>query len=218
MRLRGQGGDPAKGQRNSNMARPFSRLASNLALAACLSMAATPALAGGGWGGGGWGRGHRGHHGDNDAGWIIGGIIGIGIIAAMASSASKANKDRETRQRDGGYPDRDYRSEGGDYPGDYRGQDRGGYGQNRGSDYRPSAANRGIDGAVDTCVSEVERGSTRVDTVDSVDRDGEGWRVEGKTNGGKAFACSVGNSGRIRSVTVDGRAAMLDEEMERQEG
>lgn len=195
------------------MAMRISRLASNLALAACLSMAATPALAGGGWGGG-WGRGHHRHHGGDDAGWIIGGIIGIGIIAAMASSASKTNREREARERDSRYPDRDYRSENRDY----RGDDRGGYGANRDGGYSPSSANRGIDGAVDSCVAEVERGSTRVDTVESVDRDGEGWRVEGRTNGGKPFACSVGSSGRIRSVTVDGRAAMAEEEPERAEG
>ena len=70
---------------------------------------------------------------------------------------------------------------------------------------------RGIDGAVDSCVREVERGSSRVDTVDSVDRDSDGWRVEGRMSGGRSFACSVDRDGRIRNATVDGRGADASE-------
>jgi hypothetical protein len=171
-------------------------------------MTATPALAqnwGGGWGGGGWG--HREHH--DDTGWIVGGIIGIGMIAAIASAASKSKRDNQAR-----YPERDYRGDeyrNDSYRGDgYRGggyandRDNRGDSSNRSSSYRSTS--RGIDGAVDSCVYEVERGSSRVDTVDSVDRDGEGWRVSGRMSGGREFACSTDRDGRIRSSTVDGRA------------
>jgi hypothetical protein len=179
-----------------------SRTAIALGSAAAFAISASPALAqrwGGGWGGG---YGQRDHH--DDTGWIVGGIIGIGMIAAIASAASKSKRDNQAR-----YPERDYRND--DYRGDgYRG---GGYANDR--DYRGDngyrsnstrSSSRGIDGAVDSCVNDVERGSSRVDTVDSVDRDGEGWRITGRMSGGREFACATDRDGRIRSVTVDGRA------------
>lgn len=183
-----------------------SRTAAMLASAAVLAMTATPALANRGWGGGyGSGWGHRERHDDTGA-WVVGGIIGIGMIAAIASAASKSKREREAR-----YPDRDYRE--GDYrDDDYRGDSyRGGdsrYGSRSDDSSRQSysGSSRNIDGAVDSCIGEVERGSTRVDTVDSVDRDGSGWRVTGRISGGRSFDCAVDTGGRIRSVTVDGRA------------
>lgn len=118
------------------------------------------------------------------------------------------NRDRQAR-----YPDRDRGNDGyqGDYRGDYRGTDNGrDYGRNSGGNngYGQSYSGSGhnIDGAVDACVNEVERGSTRVDAVDTVGRDGEGWRVTGRVSGGRNFDCAVDGSGRIRSATVDGRA------------
>jgi hypothetical protein len=178
-----------------------SRSAIALSSAAALAMTATPAFADR-WGGGGWG--HRDRH--DDTGWIVGGIIGIGVIAAIAASASSKKK----REEEARYPNREYRND------DYRGSDSRNDGYATDRDYRSNDANRsstsransrGIDGAVDTCVYEVERGSNRVDTVDSVDRDGEGWRVTGRMSGGREFACSTDRDGRIRSATVDGRAA-----------
>jgi hypothetical protein len=177
-----------------------SRTAAMLASVAALSMTAAPAMAQG-WGG----NGGRGHHRDHDdTGWIVGGIIGIGMIAAIASAASK--RDRDARERDYRYPDGDYRSDG--YRSDgYRGEDYR-YGNRSGEASRQtySGSARGIDAAVDSCVSEVERGSTRVDTVDSVDRDGSGWRVTGRIGGGRSFDCAVDADGRINSVSVDGRS------------
>ena len=177
-----------------------SRTAAMLASAAALSMLATPALADG-WGGGyGGGWGHREHH-DDTAAWVVGGIVGIGLIAALASAGSKANSDRQTR-----YPDRDYRND--DYRGDYQNRD---YGRSSDSNdsYRGSYSGNGrsIDGAVDACVGEVERGSTRVDTVDNAGRDGDGWRVTGRISGGRSFDCAVDGQGRVRRVAVDGRDA-----------
>lgn len=176
---------------------------SALALAAAASMTLAPIAAEarghGGWGGGWGGRGWR-HHDRVDAGDIFAGILIIGGIAAIASAASKANKNRDTRRED---DDRDYRGDD-----NYR-ESAPRYGER---DDRPSwQEGRGIDGAVNSCVSEVERSSNRIETVDAVNRDGQGWKVEGRVASGRSFACSVDGDGRIRSVTVDGRAALAAE-------
>ncbi len=182
-----------------------SRAAIALTSAAALAMTATPAFADG------WGRGHRRHNND-DTGWIVGGLIGLITIGAIAASASSKNKrDRDARYPGGDYrPDRDYRDDGyrsdGNrddyrYRGDSTYRDDSGY---RDQGYRSSS--RGIDGAVDNCVGEVERGSSRVDTIDSVDREGEGWRIEGRVSGGKPFTCTAGRDGRVSGLSVDGRA------------
>ena len=182
----------------------YKRSAAVLASAAVLSMAATPALARDrGWGGG-WGKHYGRHHGDGvSAGDVLAGVLIIGGIAAIASAASKSKKDREAQ--DG---TNDYR-----YPGRYPGQQDDAvrdnsprYG-NSGADDRPEwREGTGINGAVDRCLEEVERGSNRVDGVDSVNREGEGWRVAGRTGNGQDFACTVGTDGRIRSASIDGRA------------
>ena len=175
------------------------RTAAMLASAAALSMLATPALADRGRGGGyGGGWGHRERHDDTGA-WVVGGIIGIGMIAAIASAASKSNRERQARGSDGDYRNNDYR-------GDYQNRD---YGRNSDANdgYRGSYSDSGrsIDGAVDACVGEVERGSMQVDTVDNAGRDGSGWRVSGRVSGGRAFDCAVDGQGRVSRATVDGR-------------
>lgn len=168
-----------------------------LAAAAALSMVATPAFADRGWGGG-WGGGHHRGHDDTGA-WVVGGIIGIGMIAAIASAASKSQRDRQARKGD--YrDDDDYRRD------DYR-RDENRYGSREDQPSGSwSASPRGIDGAVDRCVDEVERGSTRVESVDNAARDANGWRVSGRVNGGQSFDCTVDGQGRIRGVSIDGRA------------
>lgn len=166
------------------MALRISRFSGALALAASLAMAATPVQARG------WGHRHH-HHDDIDAGDIFAGLLILGTIAAVASAAGKADKD--WREPDYRYPDRDYREP------DRR------QGGESGSRWRSS---RGIDDAVNGCVEEVERSGRSVETVDSVDRDGDGWRVEGRVSGDRTFSCSVSEGGRVRSVTVvDGDAA-----------
>ncbi len=175
-----------------------------LASAAALAMTATPAMARG------W---HRHHDRGLDAGDVFAGILIIGGIAAVASAASKANREkREARYPDARYPDRRYPSDE-DYR-DYRDyRDRSGrYGEPPagqssygGSGWRGST---GMDAAVDTCVGEVERGRDRVESVDSVNRAGEGWRVEGRVENGREFGCSVDGNGRVSRVTVDGRAVI----------
>lgn len=172
------------------MAHSISRFTASVAAIAAFSMLATPVMARG-WGGGGWG-GHRHHHrGDGvDGGDLLAGLLVIGGIAAIASAASKADKER----RDGDYT----RPEGDQRPPAPR------YGEAPARGYQPGTGS--IDAAVDSCVQEVERADRRISSVDSVQRDGAGWRVEGQVGNGRDFACAVDENGRIRSVTVDGRA------------
>lgn len=183
----------------------FPRISTALATAAALSMVASPAMArgwsgSGGWGAGwgsGWGGHHRHHrHKDGiDGGDVLAGVLILGGIAAIASAASKADKQR--RENDYRYPD----------PAD-RDQSRGYDEPGRDGAYAGSQAGPGgVGAAVDTCADEVERADRRIVSIDSVVREGEGWRVEGLVGGDRDFACSVSDTGRIRSVTVDGRAA-----------
>lgn len=166
----------------------FKRSAAALALAASFSMAATPAMARG-WGGG-WG-GHYRNHDRVDGGDILAGILIIGGIAAIASAASKAN--RQSRDQ------RDYREP---LPRDREEAPR--YGSD---DDRPEwREGTGIDSAINRCIDEVNRGRTRVDEVESVNRDAGGWRVAGTTTGNGNFSCVIDRDGRIRNVNVDGQA------------
>lgn len=172
----------------------ITRIGTGLASAAVLSLAATPALARD-WG---WG-GYRHHDRGIDAGDVFAGVLILGGIAAIASAASKSKKDREQRRDD------DYR-----YPDDQRDRDYGrddnrGY-DGRGTDNRPDwSESRGINDAIDRCASEVERGDRRIESVDSVNREGNGWRVTGQIDGDKDFSCTIDRDGRIRNIDIDGQ-------------
>lgn len=121
---------------------------------------------------------YRRHRDRVDAGDVLAGVLIIGGIAAIASAASKNKRERDYRD----YPDRDARY-------DYRSRN-----------YDPrSSVGQGLDRAVDMCVSRIER-DARVDSVDTVDRDGNGWRVSGQLYNGDAFTCSIGPDGRIGDV------------------
>lgn len=165
-----------------------------LAAAAAFAMAASPASAQGwGWGGGyndGWGR----HHRDRvDAGDVIAGILIIGGIAAIASAASSHKRDgRNTRGNVQGR-----------YPGDNPDARAGRYGNDNDQQWRQ---NGGVDSAVSRCTNEVSRGPDRNTSVESINRDGAGWRVQGRTGAGQVFTCSVDATGQIRTVQVDGQA------------
>ena len=165
------------------MTRKTSRLAAFVTSAAAFSLVATPALARP-WGWGGY------HHRDRvDAGDVITGILIIGGIAAIASAASNAKKQEryERRERDERY-DREDR-----------------YEQDYGRDDRPQwQQGTGINGAINRCLSEVGRGDGQNAQVDAVNRDGDGWRVQGRASGGD-FTCSIDGDGRIRNVEVNGR-------------
>lgn len=169
-----------------------------LASAAALALTATPASARH------WNR-DRGI----DGGDVLAGVLIFGTIAAVASAASKSNREREAR--DYRYPNRNPDSrypENGDYR-DYRDSD-GRYGTPRsddryagGSSWRDSG---NMDSAVNACTGEIENGNRQIDTVEGVNRESDGWRVDGKLRDGRMFSCTAGSDGRIRSATVDGRA------------
>jgi hypothetical protein len=172
-----------------------SRIATVLASLAVASLAAPPAMANhrdwGGWGG------HR-HRDRVSTGDVLAGILIIGGIAAVASAASNANKNKR-RDQDYRYPDNDSQR---------RERSSGGYADDDRSDRSDSrgGSDVAIDSAIDRCIDEVSRGSTKIDEVDSVNRDGDGWRVQGRTSGGGQFTCSIDGDGRIRNVSIDGRA------------
>lgn len=194
----------------------FFRFASTTALLSCASMAATPVIAAelphamvrtdiaaapmfdsAAADAHDYRRWHRRHHDDGiDAGDVLGGLLVVGAIAAVASAVSKS-----ARQDD--YRNRDYRDPNSRYP-DARHPDNG-YPQ-----YRSRADNSGYGGssglsrAVDSCTGAVSRNG-RVDTIHSVDRDGDGWRVEGQLSDGAPFTCSVGRDGRVDRVDFGGR-------------
>lgn len=174
------------------MTSPVSRTRACLAIAAAFAMTALPVAAQArGWDRGWGGRGHR-HDGGVDAGDIFAGILILGGIAAIASAASKADKASRDRPATQDLPP---------YPGSAPDQRYGA------QDDRPVwREGRGLDSAVDGCASEIERSGNRVDTVDAVAREEQGWRVQGRVAGGKPFACTVDGDGRIRSLSVDGRA------------
>ena len=183
-----------------------SRFAAALASAAALSLTATPAMARH------WHRHDRGI----DGGDVLAGVLLIGGVAAIAAAASsKANRESrepeyrypEDRAPDSGYPsDDDYRAWR-----NYR-DGNGGYGESPArDDYRGTGDWRGagsMDGAVDACVDELERADRTVDTVDGVDREGNGWRVEGRLRDGRPYSCTADPDGRIRRMAVDGHGVI----------
>ena len=168
-----------------SMMNKFKRSTVALALVASLSLVATPAMARD-WGGG-WGGRYRGHD-RIDGGDVLAGILIIGGIAAIANAASKASKQQ-----------RDYREP---LPRDRDTAPRYGNDDDR-PEWREGA---GIDGAVNRCIDEVNRGRSRVGEVESVNRDAGGWRVSGSTTNNGAFSCTIDRDGLIRNVNVDGRA------------
>jgi hypothetical protein len=115
-----------------------------------------------------------------DVGDILVGVLILGGIAAIASAAEQS--DRQDR-----YPD---------YP-DYDGAP--GY---RGPDGHSGYQSQGMDRAVDMCVTEVERGSGRVGSVDGANRTGEGWQVSGELERGGNWSCWIGNDGRVSDIDV----------------
>lgn len=185
------------------MARFYNRLSTATALVAAISLSATPVAAAElplpraahGYDSSQdvaenyrWGR-HR-HRDRINAGDVLAGVLIIGGIAAIASAASKSARDREYRNRDYNYPETRYpdRTDRNRYR---AGADRNAYGG-------------GMGNAVDMCLEEVERGSERVDSVDSAARSGDGWHVSGRLTDGAGFSCRIDNAGRLRSLDFGG--------------
>jgi hypothetical protein len=135
-------------------------------------------------------RGHRRHRGGIDGGDVLAGILVIGGIAAIASAASKNNRDRR-------YEDRDYRSDNQRYD-DRRADAR--------NDSRYDRGTGDMDSAINACSDAAERQAgrdARVSEIQSVSRDGVGWRVEGSLSNSdqRTFLCGA-NQGRVDFVQL----------------
>lgn len=172
-------------------------------IAALLATSAAPAVAGPrGWGHGGWGQGgygygygqrhyHRHHHhhrrgGDGFGNFLLGAVVAGGIIA-LASSASKKAKEQDARAGDG-----DVRP-GGD--------------RQRWSEAEKDAANLCAD-AAEAMSGRQDGGGARVDDIDYVTVEGDdGYRVEGRMDSGKAFACGTAR-GEVAWVQFSDRMAL----------
>jgi len=127
---------------------------------------------------------HHHRHGI-DAGDVIAGIAVIGVLAAVASAASQPRRAPRYRDDDDRY---DYR---------YDGRDR--YDSPRAERRRSSASGDSIESAVERCLARIER-DIRVDAVEEVRREGEGYVVRGALFNGEGFSCRTGADGRVRSV------------------
>ncbi|MEH6757268.1 MAG: hypothetical protein V7676_07125 [Parasphingorhabdus sp.] len=142
-----------------------------------------------GYSGYGYGRGHRRHHSGIDGVDVLAGILIIGGIAAIANAASKNNRS----------DDRDYRN---DRPNDNRRYD------DRRSDSRSDShsSTGSMDTAINICSNAAERqagNDARVSGIESVARDGAGWRVEGELSGSEeqSFLCGS-TDGRVDFVQL----------------
>jgi len=144
-------------------------------------------------------RGHRRHRDGISGGDVLAGILVIGGIAAIASAASKNNRDRR-------YEDRDYRNENARYDdrrADMRDNDR--YDRGTGD----------MESAINVCSNAAERQAgrdARVSAIESVVRDGAGWRVEGElaNSAERSFLCGA-SDGRVDFVQIgDGELAFAD--------
>lgn len=136
-------------------------------------------------------RGHRRHRDGISGGDLLAGILVIGGIAAIASAASKNSRDRR-------YEDRDYRSENQRDDGrraDLRDDSR--YGRGSGD----------MESAINACSDAAERQAgrdARVSAIESVVRDGDGWRVEGELSNSEqgSFLCGA-SEGRVDFVQLE---------------
>ncbi len=175
--------------------------ASAAAVAAALSMAATPAAAAempaigaaadahlsvntGDPGEANQYRRYRGHrHRDRgiDAGDVIAGVVVLGALAAIIGS-SNSNRDRDRRD------DR---------------RERVRYDDSRERNYESS----GVESAVDMCVDQVEYRDKRVENVDQAQRSASGWNVSGTLSDGERWTCFIDNGGDIRSIDYGGAGA-----------
>jgi len=168
------------------------RAIGSAAMAAMLATSATPALArpGYGWGGhggwGGYGRHWHRHDGDGFGNFLLGAIVAGGIVA-IASSAAKDKQGRDNGVVYGGN----------DAPSP---RDRHSW-----TDAENDAANVCADGA--EALASRRGVDTRVDDIDYIDRDGGGYRIEGRMEGGQGFNCGVRN-GELSYIQFADRVAL----------
>jgi hypothetical protein len=175
----------------------LSKMLGAATIAAMLATSATPALArpGHGWGNGGWGGGYgrhwRHHDGDAFGNFLLGAVL-VGGIAAIASSA-KARQDRDNGVVYSG-PDNAGRAPA-DIPQDIRSW----------SADENAAADLCADGA--EALASKRGVEARVDNIDAVDPDGEGYRVEGRMEGGRPFNCGI-HRGELTYIQFDSRVSL----------
>jgi hypothetical protein len=185
----------------------FNRFSAASALAAALSLIATPAFAvdlphpgrvtvhaaddnAAMSRHGHWGR-YR-HRGGIDGGDVLAGVLILGGIAAVASAVGNSNN------RDGDYRDYPPPPPPPPPPGryDYRA---GPAGPGAG----PVGSSSGLDRAADICADAIERSIDPVGSIDSVRRGPSGWDVDGSLQDGTPFTCSIGNDGQIHDIQTD---------------
>ncbi|MBH5322219.1 hypothetical protein [Aurantiacibacter sediminis] len=125
-----------------------------------------------------WRRYDRRHRNRVDAGDVIAGVVVLGTIAAIAGVFDGDDDRRDRRNRDWDR-DRDYDNR------DYRGD---------------RYESGGIERAADMCVEQVERGRDRVSDVLEANRRADGWYVSGTLEAGGSWNCWIDNDGRIRNI------------------
>lgn len=146
---------------------------------ALLAAAAAPAAARPwGRGFGGYGGYHHRHHGGGDTVGNL--LLGAVIGGGIFAVANSANKNRAVASR--------------------RGDDQ------RDDLYEAGSDAREVASMCSDAVENMARG--RVSAVESVDRDGDGWRVDGtidvEREGDRNFFCGVRN-GRVETVQLSSR-------------
>ena len=151
----------------------LTRLAAASTLAAAFSLAATPAAARGYY------HHHHWHHDHVDGGDVLLGAAIVGGIAAIAGAAGRHDHGYDAPPPPPPVPD-----------------GRQGYG------YAAPVAGQGLDRAADTCAEAVSRGSDRVETIDNLARDRDGWSVVGTLAGGAGFRCRIGHDGQVLGVDL----------------
>lgn len=142
----------------------------------------------------GWDRDrhHRRYrHGRYDNGFGLGDVLtGIVLIGGAVAIANAISNDDDDRER---YPDRyPYPRDANAYPDDR-------YAPNRAYDSQAE-----MQGAIDRCVSSVER-EDRVATVDVASRVLNGWTIEGALRDGGLYRCEIDSFGDIRDISIDGQ-------------
>jgi hypothetical protein len=181
------------------------KLAAATAVAAALSLAATPAAAvelprladaPQAWDADALNVENRRHHGgwddddwDVDGDDILAGVLVLGGIAAI-SAIVNSGRNREPVYQE---------------PEPYR-EDAGYQPPPREDQYRSG----GMAEAVDVCVAEVEAGRGPVSSVDRASRSGEGWYVAGELDGGTPYSCWIDGDGRVTDIEAGDYSASYE--------
>lgn len=124
-------------------------------------------------------RHHRHRNRGIDTGDVIAGVVVLGALAAIIGSSRSRDRDRDR------YEER-------------REQVRHDRRDDRNYD------SRGIENAVDMCIEQVERYSDRVESVHEARRAPDGWHVAGTLDNGSGWDCQIDNNGRVSAVDLGG--------------